>query len=330
MHVTEPVAVDGFGRRFHYLRLSVTEVCNFRCTYCLPNGWKKSGPMDFLNVEEIARLARAFAAIGMSKIRLTGGEPSIRKDITSIIEKVADIQSVEKVAMTTNGYKLRQNVDDWVAAGLSHLNVSIDALEPERFKSITGHDRLSEIIDGIDRAVENDLNSVKINSVLLRETYDNGFRSWTDFIRERSVTVRFIELMRTGDNTDFFQANHMSGDKVRLWLEENGWTQVIREKDAGPATEYFHSDFAGRIGLIAPYARGFCDSCNRLRVSARGNLKLCLFGRGGLSLRDLLQSDENIERIQDRVMLALSGKLARHDLSNLNTGDTANLSQYGG
>jgi len=325
-----PAATDGYGRRFRYLRLSVTDVCNFRCTYCLPNGWKKDSPMNFLSAEEIERLVKAFAGMGLAKIRLTGGEPSVRKDFTQIIARVASIQGVNKIATTTNGWNLSKRIDDWVAAGLNHLNISIDALDPAAFHRITGHDRLPSVIEGLDKALAHPLSAVKVNAVLLRDSLEDGFRSWTDFVKDRPIAVRFIELMRTGDNADFFADQHVGGAVLREWLDQNGWAQRERGIDDGPAVEYTHPDFQGRIGLIAPYAPGFCDTCNRLRVTARGQLRLCLFGTGGLDLRDLLQSDDDIEALQARIQTSLLGKSASHRLLDANPGTTLNLAQTGG
>ncbi|WP_026148049.1 GTP 3',8-cyclase MoaA [Robiginitomaculum antarcticum] len=323
-------ATDSYGRRFHYLRLSVTEVCNFRCTYCLPNGWKKSSPMNYMDTQEIRRLVFGFASMGLAKVRLTGGEPAVRKDLTSIIEAVSDIDGVNKVAMTTNGYNLNRYVDDWVSAGLSHLNISIDALNRETFLKITGHDRFEDVMAGLGRALEHDLGAVKVNAVLLRDSVEDGFKGWSDFVRNRPVTVRFIELMRTLDNAEFFADQHVSGEVLRGWLTQNGWAPKMRGIDDGPAIEFVHPDYVGRIGLIAPYSKGFCDSCNRLRVSAKGNMKLCLFGNGGLDLRDLLQSDGGLEEFQARVLGSLQSKNAGHRLSASNPGDTMNLAQTGG
>ena len=330
MTYAAPAATDGYGRRFRYLRLSVTDVCNFRCTYCLPNGWKRDGPLDFLSAREIEHLVRAFAGMGLAKVRLTGGEPSVRKDFTQIIARVASIQTVSKVATTTNGWNLSKRIDDWVEAGLTHLNISIDALDRATFHHITGHDRLPSVIEGLDKALAHPLKAVKVNAVLLRDSLEGGFRSWTDFIKDRPIAVRFIELMRTGDNADFFADQHVGGGALRDWLDQNGWVQRGRDVDDGPAVEYVHPDFRGRIGLIAPYAPGFCDSCNRLRVTARGQLRLCLFGTGGLDLRDLLQSGDDLEALQARIQSSLLGKRASHRLLDANPGTTLNLAQTGG
>jgi GTP 3',8-cyclase len=321
--------IDGFGRRFRYLRLSVTEVCNFRCTYCLPDGFKKTEPLSFLDVDEIGRLATAFAGLGVSKVRLTGGEPSVRRDLGQIIARVAGVPGIDKIGLTTNGWNLHRHVESWREAGLTNLNVSIDALDREGFHRITGHDRLDAVVAGVDAALTLDLPSVKVNAVLLRDTVEAGLGKFAAFVRDRPIAVRFIELMRTGDNADFFADQYAPGQTVSDWLRADGWTPRLRAFDDGPATEFTHPDHQGRIGLIAPYGAGFCDSCNRLRVTARGKLRLCLFGQGGVELRDLLgEGDE--ERLDERIVSALSGKAAGHRLAEGLTGDLQRLAQLGG
>ncbi|MGI6247551.1 MAG: GTP 3',8-cyclase MoaA [Pseudochelatococcus sp.] len=333
MNFQPPALLDGHRRRFHYLRLSITEVCNFRCTYCLPNGWRKAdgaAPASYLAVDEITRLVRAFAGLGISKIRLTGGEPAVRKDLAAIIAAVAATPGIGKVALTTNGWNLRHKLPEWRAAGLTNLNVSIDSLDAGDFHAITGHDRLADVLAGVDLAIGMGLPSVKVNAVLLRETAAKGFDDWARFVRHRPVAVRFIELMRTGDNGDYFAAHHTGGMVLCEWLEAHGWSRAERRFDDGPAVEYTRPDHAGRIGLIAPYAPGFCDTCNRLRVTARGKLRLCLFGDGGLDLRDLLQDDADMPELGARVKRALSGKAATHFLHENDPGATRNLAQVGG
>lgn len=321
--------VDGFGRRFRYLRLSVTEVCNFRCTYCLPDGYKKSGSQAFISPSEAERVVRAFADLGVGKVRLTGGEPSVRRDLPEIIGRVSATPGIDKVCVTTNGWNLDRQIAGWREAGLTNLNVSIDSLDREAFHRITGHDRLAAAVAGLDRALDLGVPAVKVNGVLLRETAEAGFGHFAAFVRDRPVAVRFIELMRTGDNAEFFAANHVSGTVLTDWLAARGWIRRERGLDDGPAVEFTHPDYAGRIGLIAPYAPGFCDSCNRLRVTARGQLRLCLFGELGVDLRDLLQADEP-ERLRARIEAALAGKPAGHRLHEANSGDTRQLAQFGG
>ncbi len=322
--------IDRYGRRFSYVRLSITEVCNFRCTYCLPDGWKKTGPLHVLSPGEISNLARGLAGLGVVKIRLTGGEPAVRPDLPDIIEAIAAVPGIAKIAMTTNGWNLARKAARWRAAGLSHLNVSVDSLDENTFRAITGHDRLAGVLAGIDSGLALGFASVKVNSVLLRATAEAGFQAWADYVKDRPVAVRFIELMRTGDNADYFAANHVSGRAVVDWLTDRGWAPAGRASDGGPAVEYGHPDHAGRIGVIAPYAPGFCDSCNRLRVTARGKLRLCLFGEGGVDLRDLLQDDEQQVELRERIATALAGKAAGHRLHDNVPGDLRRLAELGG
>lgn len=320
---------DGFGRRFHYLRLSVTEVCNFRCTYCLPDGFQRNGPLDFLTPQECERVVRAFADLGVSKVRLTGGEPSVRRDLAEIIARTAVTPGVDKVCLTTNGWNLERQIAGWRDAGLTNLNVSIDSLDREAFQRITGHDRLRSVIAGLDRALALGVPAVKVNGVLLREGVEAGFDAFAEFVRERPLAVRFIELMRTGDNAAYFADQHVPGTRLTDWLAERGWACGERAFDDGPAVEFSHPDYAGRIGLIAPYAPGFCDGCNRLRVTARGQLRLCLFGELGVGLKDLLERDEP-EALRARIVAALVGKPKGHRLHEANSGDTRQLAQFGG
>ena len=321
---------DGHGRRFYYLRLSVTEVCNFRCAYCLPEGFRKTGDDAFLTSDEVERVASAFAALGVGKVRLTGGEPTTRKDIGDLIARTAATPGLGKIAMTTNGWNLSKHARAWRDAGLTAVNVSIDSLDPVRFAGLTGHDRLNEVVAGVDAALALDDMGVKVNAVLLRGNAEAEFRAFADFVRERPVAVRFIELMRTRDNAAYFSTQHLGGQALKTWLDREGWIPRTRAFDDGPAVEYVHADYAGRIGLIAPYGPGFCDSCNRLRVTARGKLRLCLFGEGGVELRDLLQSDADREALIDRITAAMEGKAAGHRLAENDPGDTRHLAQMGG
>ncbi|MGB3393627.1 MAG: GTP 3',8-cyclase MoaA [Stenotrophomonas sp.] len=321
---------DGFGRKFPYLRLSLTEACNFRCSYCLPDGYQADGRPRFLAVDEIARLVRAFAALGMHKIRLTGGEPSLRKDLDQVIATVAGVPGIRKVAITTNGCLLPRNLPGWHRAGLTALNVSMDSLQRERFHAITGHDRLPEVMEGIALAQQLGLPSVKLNAVLLRGLNDDELPQWMEFLRERPLSIRFIELMRTGDNAAYFQRHHLRAEHVVEQLHAAGWHERPRAADAGPAREYTHPEHRGSIGIIAPYSRDFCQGCNRLRVTARGDLRLCLFGDFGIALRPLLQSDDDRDALLARIATQLGLKAAGHGLHQGNTGLTPHLASIGG
>jgi cyclic pyranopterin phosphate synthase len=321
---------DGFGRSFPYLRLSLTEACNFRCSYCLPDGYQADGRPQFMAVDEIERLVRAFAALGMHKIRLTGGEPSLRKDLHQIIATVAQVPGIRKVAITTNGCLLPRHLPGWHRAGLTALNVSMDSLQRERFHAITGHDRLPEIMEGIALAQELGLQSIKLNAVLLRGLNDDELPAWMEFLRERPISVRFIELMRTGDNREYYERHHLRADVVIEQLLAAGWSERKRAADAGPAREFSHPEHRGSIGIIAPYSKDFCKGCNRLRVTARGDLRLCLFGDFGVALRPLLQSDDDQDALLARITTQLGLKAAGHGLHFGQTGLTPHLASIGG
>ncbi|QKG71169.1 GTP 3',8-cyclase MoaA [Erythrobacter mangrovi] len=325
------VLEDGYGRRFAYLRLSLTERCNFRCTYCLPNGFRKQpGLPAELARDEMVRAVRAFAHVGLWKLRLTGGEPTVRSDFDEIARDIGQIPGIRRLAMTTNGYRLAERAADWRAAGIDAINVSIDTLDPAEFARITGHDRLDEVVAGVDAALDAKFDAVKVNSVLMRGLTDGDWSDILAFVAERPVAWRFIELMRTNDNAAFHAEQRTPGEVIRLRLEEAGWQPLAREIGAGPSIDYAHPDFVGRIGLIAPYAPGFCDSCNRLRLSSRGKLHLCLFGEGGLDLRDLLQSDDQHDELVERILAAMPVKARGHRLREGISGSTPHLASIGG
>jgi len=329
--IQEPIKlVDNFDRAFPYLRLSITDVCNFRCEYCLPDGYRCSSKPKFLTIDEIRRLVTAFADLGVWKIRLTGGEPSIRKDFSDIINLVSHTPGVETMAFTTNGYRLKDNAQRWFEAGMRSLNVSIDSLDRELFHKITGHDRLDDVLAGVEKSLEIGYDAVKVNVVLLKDINHTSLGRYLDYVKERPVTVRFIELMQTGDNLDYFKKRHLSAEVIRVQLLAQGWLENIRLNGAGPAVNFTHPDYLGAIGLIAPYSKDFCLACNRLRITATGDLRLCLFGNVGIPLRDLLQRDDQKTDLQLRIMKQLNYKKSSHFLAQGETGLISNLSSTGG
>ena len=322
---------DTHNRRFNYLRLSVTDACNFRCNYCLPDGYQKpcSDIEKPLTVDEIRSLVKAFSLNGTSKVRITGGEPSLRKDLPEIIRACKSIDGIETVAMTTNGYRLTRQLDSYIDAGLDQINISADSLRPETFQLITGQDKLHEVLNSIDLAIARGLKTVKLNAVLLREYNAEELSHFFNFVKDRPVTVRFIELMETGDNGEFFNQQHLKGLDIQKQLENSGWVPRLRGTNAGPAIEYAHPDYQGGIGLIMPYSKDFCQSCNRLRVSSEGNLHLCLFADNNLPLRPFLL-EESTEALALRIRRLVLGKLEGHDLHHGATGSTRHLAMLGG
>lgn len=324
--------VDQFARRFTYLRLSVTEACNFRCNYCLPNGTDCSTirRAQDLTLPEIRRLVTAFANMGTRKVRITGGEPSLRRDLADIIATCKAIRGIENVALTTNGYRLRQDLPAWRAAGLDAINVSVDSLDAARFEMITGHNKLEATLEGLSMAEGLGFSSIKINSVLMRGFNDNTLDDFLEFVRKRPLTVRFIELMQTSDNQEFFDRHHLSGMNIVERCLERGWLERKQALHAGPAREFHHPDYRGGIGLIMPYSKDFCATCNRLRVSSDGKLFLCLFAENHQNLRSLLQTDRQFGELMNYLQSQVSGKLYSHDLHHGKTGSTRQLAMIGG
>ncbi|AQS40564.1 cyclic pyranopterin monophosphate synthase subunit MoaA [Shewanella psychrophila] len=321
---------DKFGRRFHYLRMSVTDVCNFKCTYCLPDGYRPDGRAQFLGLNEIENLIGAFSEVGTQKIRITGGEPTMRKDFTDIIRVVADNDKIKTIATTTNGYRLEKNAKEWYDAGLRRINVSIDSLDPRMFYQITGQNKFDEVMRGVDAALEAGFERVKINAVLLKGLNDKDLPRFLHWIKNTPIDLRFIELMETGLGHDYFKAHHLAGSDIRAKLVEDGWSLDTPAADDGPAQNFSRDDHKGRIGLIMPYDKHFCASCNRLRVSAKGKLHLCLFTENGVDLRDLLQHQDQRTELVERLHGQLAAKKETHFLHDGITGVTQHLASIGG
>lgn len=321
---------DSYFRKFEYLRLSITDACNFKCNYCLPNGYKPSSCEKFLNKDEISRLVKCFVELGLWKIRITGGEPTLRHDFEKIIEIISNVNGVQSVVASTNGFRLAKYAQAFYNAGLRGVNVSIDSLNPEEFYKITGNNELLNILQGIEKVLQIGYNSVKINVVLLKGFNENSLINYLDYVKNRTVSVRFIELMQTNENKKYFQKHHINPNFIKKYLLQLGFSEKSRSPGDGPAVIFIHSSFKGSIGIIAPYSKDFCTTCNRLRVSAHGNLKLCLFGQGGISLRHLLEDDSQKEDLKEFIINSLKLKQVSHFLNEGDSGDTPHLASIGG
>ena len=325
---------DNFGRVFPYIRLSITDVCNFKCGYCLPNGYQidKSDNRKFLHLDEVRRLAKALSELGVNKIRLTGGEPTVRKDFFDIVKTIKENSGIKKTVITTNGYHLDKIAHKIKESGLDGINISIDSLNKEKFKRVTSHDRLEEILRGIKILQSLNFKNIKINAVLLKGINDSedDFNQWSNFIKENKIDFRYIELMQTGDNLDYFKKYHVPATKFTNYLNKNNWIIQTFGRDAGPAKNYLNPKFKGKFGVIAPYSKNFCKSCNRLRITARGDLRLCLFGNTGINIRHLMQKDDQLEELKDLILKQLNFKKESHYLELGETGLTKNLSTTGG
>ena len=324
---------DSFGRSFPYIRLSITDVCNFKCGYCLPNGYfKVENKPGFLNLDEISNLVAAFTELGVSKIRITGGEPTVRKDFFEVLKNIKSEHEISNLVITTNGYKLNEIAEELIATRINGINISIDSLDRNKFKEITGQDRLPQILEGINILQNKGFKNIKVNAVLLKNVNDSleEFQNWERFINNNEIDFRYIELMQTGDNLEYFKKYHTSAFVFKKYIESQDWKEISRISDAGPSINYVHSKLKGKFGIIAPYSKDFCSTCNRLRITAKGELRLCLFGNTGTNLRPYLQNQNQKDELIELILKQLRFKKESHYLETGNTGITPHLASIGG
>ncbi len=315
---------DTFDRRLHYLRFSLTEACNLSCTYCLPDGfpeWLRH--KSTLNLDAIKNVLTAFRALGFRKVRFTGGEPTVHKKCIDAVRIARDL-GFESIALTTNGLLIK-NLKDWRSAGLSLLNVSLDSLDDEEFFKLTKNRGAKTVAKLVDDACASGL-EVKTNAVLLRSINGNE-KTITDMIDwaiARPMTLRFIELMNTGLNSSFAKQERVLGSEIEPYLIQRGFSLNHPDKNkisvAGPSTDYFSAQHLGKVGLINPMSCNFCDRCNRLRITAKGALKMCLFGN-----QDIPLDMSSPESIALAIRASIGKKPERH---NLESGDSGNVSTF--
>ncbi|MHB0875673.1 MAG: GTP 3',8-cyclase MoaA [Anaerolineae bacterium] len=307
---------DHYGRAITYLRLSVTDRCNYRCLYCMPEaGVPSKRHEDILRYEEMARLVRVAAGLGVSKVRLTGGEPLVRAGIADLVRLLAAIPGIDDLALTTNGALLASLAPALAAAGLRRVNVSLDTLRPERFERITRRGRLQDVLDGIEAARRAGLNPVKVNAVVVRGLNDDEA---VDFAR-RSLSdgwhVRFIEVMPLGEGEHWAGDGYVPAGETRARIEAAlGPLQAQASESGGPARTWRLPEASGSIGFITPVSEHFCRSCNRLRLTADGRLLSCLLGDAETDVRGLLRGGASDEQIAAAFAAAVAAKPAGHRL----------------
>lgn len=292
--------VDRYGRRLTYLRLSVTDRCNLRCQYCMPQINFSWLPHDsILTYEEILKICRTLAAVGVTKVRLTGGEPLVRRDLISLVERLTEIDGLEETCITTNGVLLEEYADGLFKAGIRHINISLDSLNPERFAYITGFDLFEQVWRGIEKAMEKGFSPIKINSVIMKDINDNEITALAGLSLKYPVQVRFIEFMPVGHDIFWNPARFISCDKVRNQVEDafGKLCPLPKSHSAGPASEYVLDKAPGSVGFIGALSRHFCNSCNRLRLTADGRLRLCLFSDKEVDVKKALQQGLNTEEL---------------------------------
>jgi len=282
--------IDKFGRHIDYVRLSVTDRCDFRCVYCMAEEMTFLPRDQVLSLEEIYEVGAAFARLGVNKLRLTGGEPLVRKGILSLIQRLGKLD-VELV-ITTNGSQLPTMADDLVAAGVKRINISLDTLNAERFKELTRKDKFDQVIAGIEAACKAGFNKVKLNAVILKGRNDDEVVDLVDFARDRGLDISFIEEMPLGVISEHDREEaYCSSDEVRAMIDARYPLTKTEEQTAGPSTYYRMADSETRVGFISPHSHNFCSECNRVRVTVEGRLLLCLGNEHSMDLRELLRSE---------------------------------------
>ncbi|MBR1471235.1 MAG: GTP 3',8-cyclase MoaA [Lachnospiraceae bacterium] len=301
---------DAYGREIEYLRISVTDKCNLRCRYCMPPEGVPCVPhKDVLTLEEIAELVRIMAGMGIKKVRLTGGEPLVRKNITELVRRLHATPGIGQVALTTNGVLLAQMLPELKAAGLDSVNISIDTLHADSFRKITGTEHLREVLQGIEAAYADGLR-VKLNCVPCRELNGGELVELVQFAKDRQIDVRFIELMPIGLGKQFHGIP--TAEILQMLDGAYGAAEKLKSDTEGPAEYYRIDGFAGRIGFISPISHRFCEQCNRLRLTAEGRLKLCLYYKDGIDLRALLRGGVSEEEIRENISAAVWQKPKQH------------------
>lgn len=303
---------DTFGRTIDYLRISITEACNFRCIYCAPNGHPASTTSP-LSVDEIQRVVRAAVALGITKIRLTGGEPLLRRDIVKIVRAITAVNGVEDLALTTNGFLLARLARELADAGLVRVNLSLDTLRRERFAQIVGVDAFDAVWAGIRAADAAGLVPLKINVVAMRGINDDEFADFARLTLDHAWHVRFIELMPVGGSEaarDFFAKHFISANELIARLPELAKSDSPR--GSGPARTYRLPNACATIGFITPASEHFCNACNRLRVTAHGALCACLFGERGEDMRGALCEGVSESALQQLLIRAIGSKPEQH------------------
>ena len=312
---------DSYNRPIRDLRVSLTDRCNFRCFYCLPHGEPPIAPKEkMLSYEEIEYVCDIFVSLGIEKIRLTGGEPMLRRDIETIIRKLTCLKAsgLQDLALTTNGYYLPERAQSLKAAGLDRVTISLDSLKQDVFKRMTGVDVLDKVLSGIAAAKSARLEPIKINAVIVRGHNEDEVADFAAFAREYDVKMRFIEFMPLDSGHDWAREDVVSGKEIRERINERfPLVRVEAARGSDTSSRYRFADGApGEIGIIAPVTEPFCGACSRIRLTADGQIRTCLFSTIEHSLRDVVRSGASRTEIVDYIESVIQKKEPRHFIND--------------
>jgi cyclic pyranopterin phosphate synthase len=308
--------IDGFNRPITYLRVSVTDKCNLRCIYCMPEGglqWLRRD--EILSYEEIAEIVRAAASVGVRAVRLTGGEPLVRRDLKRLVGSIAAVPGIEDIALSTNGLLLAEQLDGLVDAGLRRINFSLDTLRADRFEAIARRPGLDAVLRSVDAAIAAGLAPLKLNCVVMRGRNDDELADFAMLTLDRPIFVRFIEVMPVHENLQMQRDTYISSDEILERIAALGVLNPLPGPSGnGPARYFALAGAAGAVGVISPLSHDYCERCNRVRLTADGRLRLCLFGDHALDLRSPLRAGATTEQLAGLLRSAMLIKPERHHL----------------
>lgn len=314
---SRPKLIDGMGRTIVNLRISVTDRCNFRCTYCMPaDNVEFMDRSNLLSFEEIQRVAQIVSRMGINRLRLTGGEPLMRKNLPVLIKMLNEVDGIDDIAMTTNAYFLKDQAQSLKDAGLKRLNVSLDALDPQKFRDVNRRDCLQSVLDGLDTARKVGFKSIKINAVAVRNFSETEIMSLIEMGRSDGFEIRFIEFMPLDSDKVWERDKVLFGHEIVNMIKENyELVPIDNSLEIGPASEYNFADGKGKIGIITAVSNPFCDHCNRIRMTADGKLRTCLFSTEETNLKELIRSGASDKTIIETLKQAVLVKEPGHKIN---------------
>ena len=310
----EQKLIDPYGRRIEYVRLSVTDRCNLRCFYCMPKGFKSfESPANRLTFDEIERVIKAFGELGVHRVRLTGGEPLVRKNLARLSTSLSSLPGIDDLSLSTNACLLESQAEALFAAGIRRINVSLDTLDPQRFADITGGGKLDQVLKGLQKAHEVGFKPIKINMVIMKDTPLDEYQRILEYCMQHDFTLRFIETMPMGAPGRDGSEQYLSLKKVKQQLDRQYQLVPGLMAGGGPARYYRINDTDFHIGFITPISQHFCETCNRVRVSVDGTLYLCLGQNDKAELRPLLRAGISDEALKQVIVEAIARKPERHE-----------------
>jgi len=324
--------IDKHSRKINYLRVSVTDLCNLRCVYCMPPGGSTlSDRDDILSFEEILKIINHGVSLGVNKIRLTGGEPLVRRGITSLIKQISDIEGINDIALTTNGVNLKEHAETLRMSGLSRLNISLDTMRADRFSDITRGGNIADVFDGVEEVLKVGFRGTKMNTVIMRGQNDDEILDFVRYILERDIELRFIELMASGWKDMADADRFIPSSEIMEKVQDIGELVPIKERvGGGPATIYRIKGSLGSIGFISAVSKPFCSTCNRLRLTSDGKLRSCLLSGGEVNVKNLVRSfhlgeEELVDQLTEAFIKVTTMKPVVHSGKN-----KAVMNQIGG